>query len=334
MKIFLALLVSIFFIQPANSAKRTKEAVIINSSSINGAGYDFTVSKDGTGDFKTLQEAINAIPDYRRQVTSVFIKNGTYKEKIVLPESKQNIVFTGQDSAAVIITYDDYASKLNSQGEAMGTSGSAGFYIYGINITFKHITFLNSAGPVGQAVAVLVAGDRIEFIGCRFLGNQDTLYTYGKKSRQYYLNCYIEGTVDFIFGASTALFDRCTIYGKGKGYYTAASTPEGQDFGYIFRHCQITGSGEPGGYKLGRPWRPYAKTVYLYCQMDRLVAPAGWDNWRKEANEKTVYYGEYKNLGPGSALDKRVSWSKQLSSVEAATYTIENIFGDWTPGSN
>jgi len=293
--------------------------------------YDFIVAKDGSGNFKTIQEAINAVPDIRKKRTVIFIKNGTYKEKLVLPESKTMVTFLGESLDSTIITYDDYASKKNRFGEEIGTSGSAGFFVYGADFIAENITFENTAGPVGQAVAVRVTADRVQFRNCRFLGFQDTLYTHGTESRQYYNHCYIEGTVDFIFGSSTAVFDSCVIYGKRAGFFTAASTPESKKFGYVFRQCVITGNAAPGTYYLGRPWRPYAKTVYLACQLEELVIPEGWDNWGNPANERTTYYGEYKNFGKGNAVKSRVSWSHQLTDEEAMAYNLKNIFGDWDP---
>ncbi len=213
----------------------------------------------------------------------------------------------------------------------MGTSGSSGFYIYGTGFTAINITFQNTAGPVGQAVAVSVAGDKIIFKNCRFLGFQDTLYTYGRESRQYYNNCYIEGTVDFIFGSSTAVFDSCTIYGKRSGYYTAASTPEGKRFGYVFLHCNITGSAAADSFLLGRPWRPFAKTVFLYCKLDKQVKAEGWSNWNNAENEKTTYYAEYQNDGAGAGTSTRVKWSHQLTDEEAKQYKLSTISNDWDP---
>ena len=158
--------------------------------------FEFVVAQDGSGDFRTVQEAINAVPDMRKKFrTTILIKAGTYKEKIVIAESKQAVSLIGEGD--VVLTYDDYASKHNRFGEEMGTSGSASIYIYGDDFYAENITFENSAGPVGQAVAAFVNGDRAMFKNCRFKGHQDTLYTYGKTSRQYYENCYIEGTVDF-----------------------------------------------------------------------------------------------------------------------------------------
>ncbi|MDQ6813734.1 MAG: pectinesterase family protein [Bacteroidota bacterium] len=293
--------------------------------------YDFVVAKDGSGDFKTLQEAINAVPDFRKKETTIFIKKGVYKEKLVLAECKTGVTFIGESVDSTIITYDDYNQKKNRFGEDIGTSGSSGFFIYGHDFSAINITFQNTAGPVGQAVAVLVAGDRVQFRNCRFLGFQDTLYTYGRESRQYYQHCYIEGTVDFIFGSSTAVFDSCIIYGKVAGYYTASSTPENKKFGYVFINSTITGSAPANSFLLGRPWRPYAKTVYINCMLDKQVAPQGWNNWNNIANEKTAYYAEYHNSGPEASTANRVSWSRQLTDEEAKSYTIANIFNDWNP---
>lgn len=321
MKLFLALLIPLLTINGFN---------LFAAPNANDTSYNFVIAKDGSGDFKTIQSAIMAIPDCRKATTRILIKSGVYKEKIVLPESKQNVIFVGENET-VTITYDDFATKKNRFGEEIGTSGSAGFYIYGINIRFENITFSNTAGPVGQAVAVRVAGDKIQFVNCRFLGFQDTLYTYGMQSRQYYLHCYIEGTIDFIFGSSTAVFDSCAIYGKGNGFFTAASTLQNTEFGYVFRYCKLTGSAPAASFKLGRPWRPYAKTVFLQCNMDAIVDASGWDNWDNPENEKTTFYAEYKNTGAGSAPGKRVHWARQLSDEEASAYTLKHIFKDWDP---
>ncbi|WP_010528660.1 pectinesterase family protein, partial [Thermophagus xiamenensis] len=177
---------------------------------------DFIVASDGTGDFLTLQEAINAVPDFRKKRTVIFIKNGVYNEKLILPASKTNVTFIGEDKYKTVITHDDYASKKNRFGEEMGTTGSSSFFVFGDGFVARNITFENSAGPVGQAVAVRIDGDRVVFENCRFLGNQDTLYPHGDGSRQYYKSCYIEGTVDFIFGWSTAVFDDCEIFCKDR----------------------------------------------------------------------------------------------------------------------
>ncbi|HSC54047.1 MAG TPA: pectinesterase family protein [Phnomibacter sp.] len=298
------------------------------------AKQKLVVAADGTGNFKTVQEAINAVPDHNKKETIIYIKNGVYKEKLVVPVAKRGIHFIGESVEKTILTYDDYASKKDSAGKEIGTSGSASFFLYASDFTAENITFQNSSGPVGQAVAARITGDKARFINCRFLGFQDTLYTQGDSSRQYYYKCYIEGTVDFIFGFSTAVFDSCTIYAKRGGYFTAASTPEGKKFGYVFRHCVLTGDAPDGSFYLGRPWRPYAKTVFIECSMDAVVKPEGWHNWGKETNEQTTFYAEYKCTGKGYAPAQRVKWSKQLTAEEAAGYTLKNIFGDWNPKRN
>ncbi|MBE7171666.1 MAG: pectin esterase [Williamsia sp.] len=289
------------------------------------------VAQDGTGDFRTVQQAIDAIADSASDITTMFIRNGVYKEKLRLPESKWRVYFVGESVEKTILTYDDYASKKDSAGKDIGTSGSASFFINGSDFSAENITFQNAAGPVGQAVAVRIAGDKIRFKHCRFLGFQDTLYTYGTESRQYYSDCYIEGTVDFIFGSSTALFDSCTIYGKTAGFYTAASTPQGKQFGYVFLHCNITGNAPANTFLLGRPWRPYARTVFIRCTLGNQVKSEGWSNWSKPENEATAFYAEYKNQGEGAATDKRLGWSHQLTEAQAGEYTIAHIFSGWNP---
>jgi pectinesterase len=289
------------------------------------------VAQDGSGNFKTIQEAINAIVDNNTSATIIYIKNGIYKEKLTLPSSKINVHFIGESVDKTILTYDDYASKKDSSGKDIGTSGSASFFIFGNDFTAENLTFENSSGPVGQAVAVRVTGDRARFFNCRFIGFQDTLFTHGNDSRQYYFKCYIEGTVDFIFGASTALFDHCIIYGKKGGYFTAASTPQEKKFGYVFLNCQISGEAPCQSYLLGRPWRPYAKTVFINCDLSDIVKEAGWFNWGKVENEKTAFYAEYNNTGKGASTATRVPWAHQLTSEEAKEYTITKILSGWNP---
>lgn len=292
---------------------------------------DFIVAADGSGNFKTIQEAIHAVPDFRNKITVIFIKKGIYKEKLVLPGSKRNVKFIGESLNETILTYDDYARKKNIFGEEKGTSGSSSFYIYGEGFSAENITFQNSSGPVGQAVAVWAGGDKLIFTNCRFLGFQDTLYTYGGNNRQYYKNCYIEGTVDFIFGASTAWFESCTIFCKKAGYITAASTADTTKFGYVLNRCTIKGDAPASNFYLGRPWRPYAKVAYLNCELPDFIRPEGWNNWDKESNEKTAYFAEYKSTGKGSDPKNRVKWSHQLTDEEYKGYILENVFRGWNP---
>lgn len=302
------------------------------SASLFGADYDFVVSGDGSGDFETVQEAINAVPDLRKNETRIFIKNGKYKEKLILPASKTNVTFIGEDVSKTIITYDDYASRTNRFGEEIGTSGSSGFFVFGEGFTARNITFENSSGPVGQAVAVRIDGDKVIFENCRFLGFQDTLYPHGKNSRQYYKNCYIEGTTDFIFGWSTAVFENCEIFSKNGGsYITAASTEQNADYGFVFINCKLTGDAPDNSVYLGRPWRPYAQTVFVNCEMGKHIKPEGWHNWNKPEAENTAFYAEYNSSGPGAAKDARVKWSHQLTKDDLDKFTLEKIFKDWNP---
>ena len=258
--------------------------------------YDFVVAKDGSGDFFTLQDAIDAVPDFRKEKrTNILVRRGVYKEKLIVPECKLNISLIGEDGA--VLTNDDYAQKKNRFGENMSTSGSSTCYIYGPDFYAENITFENSAGRVGQAVACFIEGDRAYFKNCRFLGNQDTLYNYGKESRQYFENCYIEGTVDFIFGWATVLFKDCVIHSVGDGYVTAPATDKGKKYGYVFMDCKLTAADGVRKVYLSRPWRPYAKAVFIRCDLGNHIMPEGWNNWGKKDNEKTAYYAEYKNIG-------------------------------------
>lgn len=294
--------------------------------------YDFVVAQDGSGDFTTVQKAIMAVPDFRKNETTIFIKKGVYKEKLILPDSKTNVTFVGEDVEETILTYDDYASKTNRFGEELGTTGSSSFFLFGDNFTAYNITFENSAGDVGQAVALRVNGDKAVFVNCRFLGFQDTLYTNGSDSRQYYVDSYIEGATDFIFGASTAVFDHCEIFCKpGGSYITAASTPEENEFGYVIMNSRITGNAANESYYFGRPWRSYAQVVIMNSYLETIIKPEGWHNWNEPDREETVLYAEYKNSGPGFQPDQRVPWAKQLTDEEAEKYTLENIFGGWNP---
>ncbi len=293
--------------------------------------YDLVVAKDGSGDFFTVQEAINAVPDYRKNTrTTILVKEGTYKEKVIIPSCKNAVSLIGKGN--VKISFDDYASKPNIFGEEKGTSGSSSCYIYAPDFYAENITFENSSGPVGQAVACFVSADRAYFKKCRFLGFQDTLYTYGKGCRQYYDECYIEGTVDFIFGWSVAVFNRCHIHSVGNGYLTAPSTDKEQKYGYVFYDCDITANEGVDKVYLSRPWRPYAQAVFIRCSMGKHILPEGWNNWRKVENEKTVFYAEYQSKGEGAAPKKRAAYSRQLKSLDG--YSMEEVLSGsdgWNP---
>ena len=287
------------------------------------------VSRDGTGNFRTLQEAIESARAFMDYTVTIYVKNGVYKEKVIVPSWVENIDIIGEDRDKTIITYDDHAN-INK----MGTFRTYTVKVGGSDITFKNLTIENNAAQLGQAVALHTEGDRLKFINCRILGNQDTIYTGAKFTRLYFKDCYIDGTTDFIFGPSTALFEDCIIHSKRNSYVTAASTPKEAKYGYVFKHCKLTA--EPGVDKvyLGRPWRPYAYTLFIECELGKHIALAGWHNWGKQSNEETARYMEYKNTGEGANASERVAWSKQLTKKEAEAVTVDAIFGtqsNWNP---
>ena len=315
--------------------------------------YDIVVSPDGHGDYMTVQEAVNAIPDYsHEQITTVFIRKGVYKEEVTIPHSKFRVHFKGEDPETTLITFDKYARKFwPGRNFDMGTSGSATIYIHASYVTFENLAFENSAGEgkeIGQAVAVFTDGDFLFFRNCRFLGNQDTLYTYGRYGknggikRNYFLDCYIEGTTDFIFGTSIAYFENCTIHSKKDSYVTAASTLEGQKYGYVFKNCKLTAA--PGVTKcyLGRPWGAFAKTVFIGCELGGHIVPEGWHDWEKEGKpntRKNSFYAEYGSTGPG-ARGPRADWAHKLSAKDLPDYSFEKVMYQkedgikWNPYDN
>ena len=287
------------------------------------------VSRDGTGNFRTLQEAIESARAFMDYTVTIYVKNGVYKEKVIVPSWVENIDIIGEDRDKTIITYDDHAN-INK----MGTFRTYTVKVEGSDITFKNLTIENNAAQLGQAGALHTGGERLKFINCRILGNQDTIYTGAKFTRLYFKDCYIDGTTDFIFGPSTALFEDCIIHSKRNSYVTAASTPKEAKYGYVFKHCKLTA--EPGVDKvyLGRPWRPYAYTLFIECELGKHIVLAGWHNWGKQSNEETARYMEYKNTGEGANASERVAWSKQLTKKEAEAVTVDAIFrtqSDWNP---
>ena len=292
--------------------------------------YDFVVAKDGSGDFFTVQEAVDAAPDYCKQdETTIYIKDGIYEEKVTIPTNKQRLHLIGQSAANTVITWNDYAKKLGPTGYEMGTSATSTVFLYASDFLAENLTIANSSGEgkeIGQACAITVDADRAAFINCRFIANQDTIYTYGKGQRQYFRNCWIEGTTDFIFGASTCWFEECTILSKKNSYVTAASTPEREKFGYVFNNCRLIHNEDAVKVYLGRPWRSFAKTVFINCELGDHIVREGWHNWDKPYAEKTTFYAEYGSKGPGAASKaERVKWSHFLREKDLVEYTPENV---------
>lgn len=301
--------------------------------------YDNTdtlvVARDGSGEFRTVGEAVEVCRAFMEYRKVIFVKKGTYKEKVIVPSWLTNIEIIGESRDNTIITYDDHANiKSAETGKPMGTFRTFTVKVEGSNITFRNITIENNAARLGQAVALHTQGDRLTFVNCRILGNQDTVYTGGINTRLYFKDCHIEGTTDFIFGPSTAWFENCTILSRTDSYITAASTPQNVEYGYVFNRCKIVAAEGVSKVYLGRPWRPYAHTLFMNCQLGKHILPVGWHNWSNTQNETTARYCEYNNHGEGAATKERAAWTRQLTRKEAAKVTLENVFrqnGGWIP---
>ncbi|WP_187262427.1 pectinesterase family protein [Pontibacter beigongshangensis] len=301
----------------------------------------FTVAQDGSGDFRTIQEAVNAVRDLSQQQVTIHIKNGVYAEKLVIPTWKTKVYLLGESAEGTIITNSDHTGKDfpgkdPSGKDKFGTFTSYTVLVQGNDFKAENLTIQNAAGRVGQGVALHVEGDRAVLKNCRLLGNQDTIYAATENSRQYYQDCFIEGTTDFIFGEATAVFQNCTIKSLSNSYITAASTTPRQEYGFVFIDCKLIAAPEATKVFLGRPWRPNAKTVFINTDMGSHIRPEGWDNWRNPENEKTAFYAEYNSKGPGGDTSGRVGWGRQLKAKEAKQYTLQNIFAGksgWVPVS-
>ncbi|MDO7874484.1 pectinesterase family protein [Hymenobacter sp. ASUV-10] len=311
--------------------------------------YDVTVAQDGTGDFTTVQAAINAAPTNRTAVYSIFIKNGRYAEKMSVPSNKPFLQLVGESVANTILTYSDGAST-SVGGNTLGTQGSASFSISASDFSAFNITFENTFGDGSQAVAVLVNADRAVFKNCRFLGNQDTLYVKGSGTPMHYFrDCYIDGNVDFIFGSSVAVFENCVVYAKsrtsnGASYITAANTPAGQAYGFVFRNTTLPSNTGGTLYYLGRPWQNDAanaaaptnnKTVFLKSRVGiNQLQPAGWVTWDAGTNTSLITYAEFRPRhfnGNAVNVSQRAAWSRQLAVADTAAYQRATVFGSWNP---
>ena len=284
------------------------------------------VARDGTGTFRTIGEAIEVCRAFMDYHKVIYIKKGTYKEKIIIPQWLQHIELCGEDRDQTVITFDDHANiKTADYPNGLTTFRTYTLKIEGNDIVLKNLTVENNAAKLGQAVALHTEGDRLRFENCRFLGNQDTVYTGLPGTRLYFDHCYIEGTTDFIFGPSTAWFEQCHIFCKADSYITAASTPADAAFGYVFNQCSITTAPKVEKVYLGRPWRDYGYTLFMRCTLPRQIRPEGWHHWQKE-REQTARYLEYENTGEGAGTAQRASWSRQLTKKEANAITPEKVF--------
>lgn len=293
-------------------------------------GRTLTVAPDGTGDFRTLQAALDAIPAGNGSPVEIVLKPGKYYERIKVEKGKTRITIRGGGAKPeeTVVWYDLHArSVVPPATQPVGTSGSTGFQIDADDFTAENLTFENPSGEIAQAVAVKTNSDKVAFKNCRFIGGQDTLYPNG--GRTYFVDCYIEGRVDFIFGRATAFFERCRLHSKNGGFITAPSTNQETAYGFVFLECKLTGEGEQKVY-LGRPWRDYGMTYFIRCEMGNHIRPEGWHHWQPQ-REATARFAEYKCTGPGADRSGRVKWSKELTDEEAAGVTREKMMGDWTP---
>lgn len=308
--------------------------VVFAAGALAAAGPDVVVAADGSGKYTSLQEAISAAPMRTGRDDGhwvILVKRGTYRERIYVQRERGNILVRGEDAATTIVTYDLHANLPGPDGKPIGTFRTPTLQIDGDGMIWENITLANSAGPVAQALALRADGDRLIFRKCRFLGWQDTILV--NRGRHYFEDCYIEGHVDFIFGAATSYFARCHIHCLKDGYITAASTPQGAADGFVFADCRLTGA--PGVKSfLGRPWRDYARTVFVRTEMSEVIPPVGWNNWGKTDAEKTTFYAEFGSKGAGAGGAQRAPWAKPLTAAEAAKLTPQHVLGGadgWNP---
>lgn len=298
---------------------------------------ELTVAQDGSGDYRTIQEAVQACRDLGEKRVKIYIKKGIYREKLIIPSWKTNLSLIGEDRDSVIITGNDHTGKPVPGGrdihglDKYQTYTSHTVLVEGNGTLLENLTIENTAGRVGQAVALHVEGDAVIVRNCRILGNQDTLYAASSNSRQYYTGCYIEGTTDFIFGEATCVFERCEIRSLSDSYITAAATRKDQSQGFLFLDCLLTAAPEVKRVYLGRPWRPHARTIFIRTEMGGHILPEGWHHWPGDGmfpdKEKTAYYAEYGSLGNGGDMSKRVSWSRKLSRADLRGYFPEKVLG-------
>ncbi len=293
---------------------------------------EIVVARDGSGEFTNVQAAIMSVPmGYATNPVVIHIRPGAYKEQLYVQREKRFFHLRGEDAARTILTFDLHANVPGPDGKPIGTFRTASTYIDAEDFTAENLTFANSAGPVGQALAIRIDGDRAVFRNCRFLGWQDTILV--NRGRQYFENCYIEGHVDFIFGGATCWFEQCQIYCLRDGYITAASTPDTNEFGYVFNACDISGAAGVKTY-LGRPWRDFAAVTFLNTRMSEVVRPVGWHNWNKPERESTTRYAEFGTTGARAELAPRANWARQLTPDQAKQITVQKVLAGhdgWNP---
>lgn len=287
------------------------------------------VDLNGNGDFTSIQEAINSTKAFPDEDITIEVRNGTYNEKVIIYSWNNRLTIRGESRDSTIITWGDYFGKIDK-------GRNSTFHTYTMKVEsndvfLENLSITNSAGPVGQAIALHLEGDRIKVKNCNIDGHQDTFYAAGEGFRSYLLGCQISGSTDFIFGEATVVFDDCEIVSKSNSYITAASTPENVEYGFVFLNCQLLAEDGINAVYLGRPWRSFASTIFIHCRMESHIKAAGWHNWGDEEKERTVRYAEYGSSGPGANDQKRVEWASVASKENAEALTPSKVYGNWDP---
>lgn len=285
------------------------------------------VGKGSGAEFSTIQSAIEATKAFPDKDIVIYIQKGVYNEKVSIPEWNPRLSLEGESMEETIITYDDHFNGINKGRNS--TFYTPTLSVEANDVVLKNLTIANEAGPVGQAIALSLTGDRITILNCKITGHQDTVYCNGENRRHYFENCFISGTTDFIFGSATVWFQNCEIHSKSSSYITAASTPPSVKFGFVFMKCSLTAASEVKNVYLGRPWRAFAKTVFIDCQYLLDLHPDVWDDWNDINNRKTAFYAEYAENGLGNRPD----WVHLLSKKQAGKYTINRVLSGWNPTS-
>jgi pectinesterase len=307
--------------------------VCLGAGAAKAAPVELVVAADGSAKYRTVQEAVMAVPAGTADSPVVIrVRPGTYRELVYVQREKRFFKLLGEDASKTVITFDLHANLKGPDGKPIGTFRTPTVQIDADDFTAENVTFENSAGPVGQALALRVDGDRVVFRNCRFLGWQDTVFI--NRGRHYFENCYVAGHVDFIFGGATAFFERCHIHALRDGYLTAASTPDNAPFGFVFSRCKVTSETPAVKTYLGRPWRAHSAVTFLETEMSGAVRPEGWHNWNFPEREKTARYAEYGSTGAGAAQGARVGWARRLTKSEVKNITPEKVLagGDgWNP---
>ncbi|XP_058068865.1 pectinesterase QRT1 [Magnolia sinica] len=287
-------------------------------------GRVIVVAKDGTGDSRTVQGAVDLVPDGNKERVKIFILPGIYREKVIIPATKPYISLIGNQSYETVISWNSKASDRSSDGKIIGTFASASIAVDSDYFCARGITFENTApralpGANGmQAVALRVSGDKAMFYSCRILGSQDTLFDH--IGRHYFFKCYIQGSIDFIFGKARSLYQDCTLHAIADSYGAVAASQRNsasENSGFSFINCDLTGSGI---IYLGRAWGKYARVVYSFCDLEGIIIPQGWSDWGDPSRRGTVLFGEFKCKGRGASSPGRVPWAKSLTYEEARPF--------------